>query len=89
MPPKRAQKAQTASNKQKDEAFAKRTTFYVNMEWEPGVPQGQGTYLRGHMHVESLEPQKKTQEFSIVLIHGDYHSSQVSITDILFMSAGH
>ncbi|OAQ99963.1 hypothetical protein LLEC1_07666 [Akanthomyces lecanii] len=66
----------------KTESFSKRTTFYVNYEWEAGAKPGQGTYIRGQMYVESLEPPERTQRWPIVLIHGDYHSSQVVISNV-------
>ncbi|KAJ6786072.1 hypothetical protein PWT90_07745 [Aphanocladium album] len=69
-----------AANQQRDEAFAKRTTFYVNMEWEADTDPRNNNYLRGQMYVECLQPQKKTKEYPLVLIHGDYHSSQIWLT---------
>lgn len=71
-----------ATKTQKSESFAKRTTFYVNHEWEAGRTPDLGTRIRGQMYVESLEPSKKTQKRPIILIHGDYHSSQVSIFEV-------
>lgn len=62
---------------QKTESFSRRTTFHVNHEWEAGAKPGQGTYIRGQMYVESLEPLERTQKWPIILIHGDFHSSQV------------
>lgn len=77
MPPK---KDRATATKKKDESFTKRTTFYVNIEWEAGCQPNQGTNVRGQMYVESLEPQRKTQHYPVVLIHGDYHTSQVWLT---------
>ncbi|KAJ4165155.1 hypothetical protein LMH87_006801 [Akanthomyces muscarius] len=65
---------------ERTESFSRRTTFYVNHEWEAGAKSGQGTYIRGQMYVESLEPLKRTQKWPIILIHGDYHSSQIWLT---------
>ncbi|KAM0669797.1 hypothetical protein ACQRIU_000192 [Beauveria bassiana] len=77
MPPKRAQ---AANNKQKGESLARRTTFFVNNEWEAGSGPDDCTHIRGQMYVECLEPQRMTQEWPIVLVHGDYHSSQIWLT---------
>lgn len=74
MPPKRAQ---AATNKRKGESLARRTTFFVNNEWEAGSGPDDCTHIRGQMYVECLEPQKMTQDWPIILVHGDYHSSQV------------
>ncbi|KAJ3473648.1 hypothetical protein NLG97_g10200 [Lecanicillium saksenae] len=73
-------KKSAAATKQQEEAFAKRTTFYVNMEWEADPDPKNQNYLRGQMYVESLEPQERTQQFPLVFIHGDYHSSQIWLT---------
>lgn len=70
---------------ERTESFSRRTTFYVNHEWEAGAKSGQGTYIRGQMYVESLEPLKRTQKWPIILIHGDYHSSQVVILRSIHM----
>ncbi|TQV96432.1 lipoprotein [Cordyceps javanica] len=77
MPPK---KNSAATNKQKGESYVKRTSFYTNVEWQPGCKPDQYTFIRGQMYVESLEPQKKTQKWPIVFIHGDFHSSQIWLT---------
>ncbi|KAM3440605.1 hypothetical protein MY4824_002053 [Beauveria thailandica] len=77
MPPKRDQ---AALNKQKGESLARRTTFYVNNEWEAGSGPDDCTHVRGQMYVECLEPQRITQDWPIVLVHGDYHSSQIWLT---------
>lgn len=69
------------SHKQENEAFARRTTFHVNINWELGVPVSQRRYAQEQMYVESLEPLEQTQEWPLILIHGDYHSSQVSILE--------
>ncbi|OAA34654.1 alpha/beta-hydrolase [Beauveria brongniartii RCEF 3172] len=77
MPLKRAQ---AATNKQKGESLARRTTFYVNNEWEAGSGPHDCTHIRGQMYVECLEPQRMTQDWPIILVHGDYHSSQIWLT---------
>ncbi|KAM3515426.1 hypothetical protein MY11210_000988 [Beauveria gryllotalpidicola] len=78
MPPKKAQAA--ANNKQKVESLMRRTTFYVNTEWEAGSGPDDCTHIRGQMYVECLEPQRMTQDWPIILVHGDYHSSDIWLT---------
>lgn len=60
------------------EAFTRRNTFHVNINWEPGASPSTAKHVQDQMYVESLEPLNKTEETPIILIHGDYHSSQVS-----------
>jgi hypothetical protein len=61
-----------------EEAFVKRTSFFVNAEWELDTSMDTAKNIMGQMYVESLEPLVKTQPYPIVLIHGDYHTGQVS-----------
>lgn len=60
------------------EAFTRRNTFHVNINWEPGASPSTAKHVQDQMYVESLEPLNKTEEPPLILIHGDYHSSQVS-----------
>lgn len=64
-------------HKQREEAFAKRSVFYVNVEWEAGAKPADFKHVQGQMYVECLEPLAETEAHPIILIHGDYHSSQV------------
>lgn len=53
-----------------------RSTFYVNAEWEVGT--GMAKHMIGQMYVERLQPLYTTQVYPIILIHGDFHTGQVS-----------
>lgn len=54
-----------------------RTTFFVNVEWTVDGPDKEGSVV-GQAYVECLEPLRRVHPYPIVLIHGDYHTGQVS-----------
>jgi hypothetical protein len=55
-----------------DRVSYKTKTFYI-------LPPAFGSHFTGHMYVECYTPAKVTQKYPLVLIHGDFHTGQVSI----------
>lgn len=54
-----------------DRVSYKMKTFYV-------LPTAYANHFTGQMYVECYTPAKTTQKHPIVLIHGDFHTGQVS-----------
>ncbi|KAI9172266.1 putative secreted lipase [Paramyrothecium foliicola] len=71
---------QVAATDGSQEAFIRRTSFFVNIEWELGSTNKNAKNILGQMYVESLEPQAKHQPYPIILIHGDQHTGQIWLT---------
>ncbi|KAH7156531.1 Alpha/beta hydrolase family-domain-containing protein [Dactylonectria macrodidyma] len=63
------------------EALCSRTTFFVNADWRMGSTLTNATTIVGQMYVECLDPIKKLHPYPIVLIHGDFHTGQMTKPD--------
>lgn len=61
-----------------EETFCRRKTFYVNADWQLGSELETAKSIVGQMYVECLEPLNQSQRHPIILIHGDFHTGQVS-----------
>ncbi|KAK5992508.1 putative secreted lipase [Cladobotryum mycophilum] len=62
------------------EAYHRRTTFYVNGEWQSSDNPDKPAYMTGQMYVEKLEPVHESEDLPIILIHDDFHTGQSFIT---------
>jgi hypothetical protein len=63
---------------QNEEAASYRTTFFVNVDWSMGSTLATAKNIVGQMYVECLQPLKRHHPYPIILIHGDFHTGQVS-----------
>ncbi|KAF4975088.1 hypothetical protein FZEAL_8089 [Fusarium zealandicum] len=63
------------------EAMCTRTTFYVNADWILGSDLASAKNIVGQMYVECLDPPERCHPYPIVLIHGDFHTGQVTKPD--------
>jgi hypothetical protein len=63
---------------QNEEAACYRTTFFVNVDWSMGSTLATAKNIVGQMYVEGLEPLVRLCPYPIILIHGDFHTGQVS-----------
>lgn len=66
---------------QNNEAPCSRSTCFVNFHWEFATPAEGNRNVHGKMYVECLKPANQTQQLPVVLIHGDYHTGQVCLTN--------
>jgi hypothetical protein len=62
-----------------EETMCRRSTFFVNVDWRMGATLATATNIVGQMYVECLEPARRLYPYPIVLIHGDFHTGQVSM----------
>lgn len=62
-----------------EETMSRRSTFFVNVDWRMGATLATVTNIVGQMYVECLEPARRLYPYPIVLIHGDFHTGQVSL----------
>ncbi|KAH6900672.1 hypothetical protein B0T10DRAFT_453185 [Thelonectria olida] len=63
------------------EAICARTSFFVNADWRMGSTLANATTIVGQMYTERLDPIEKLHRYPIVLIHGDFHTGQLTKPD--------
>ncbi|KAI5467581.1 hypothetical protein BGZ63DRAFT_399148 [Mariannaea sp. PMI_226] len=63
------------------EALCSRTSFFVNVDWRLGATLWTATTIVGQMYTERLDPIRKSHRYPIVLIHGDFHTGQLTKPD--------